>query len=95
MLDSAALFPVQALRNKCCCVTDDRFEEPPSDEYACFVKYLQDNKLGTVVLDLNFTEHASDKDVLELFSSFTINTALQHALAYACGIPDPANEGVL
>lgn len=94
MFDSACLFPVLALAGKCCCVAGDRLGEAPSDEYEAFVRYLKENKLASVVLDLNFTELASEKDKKVLFEEFTTGSAFQHALAYACGIPDPANEGL-
>jgi tetratricopeptide (TPR) repeat protein len=94
MLDSASLFNKNALVGKCCCVASDRSNEPPTEEFTTFVEYLEKNGLGKVVLTFNFTEHCSDEDRLLLFDRFTIESAFQHALAYACGIPDPANEGV-
>jgi tetratricopeptide (TPR) repeat protein len=95
MLDSASHFTKYALVGKCCCVASDRSDEPPTEEFTAFVDYLEKNQLGKVVLTFSFTEHCSDEDRQILFNKFTIDQAFQHALAYACGIPDPANDGVL
>ena len=67
MLDSASLFPVQAFAGKYCCVAGDRIGEPHSEEYTSFMDYLKENKVGNVVINLNFTEHASEEDQKLLF----------------------------